>query len=63
MTIVQTILNLCMVLGFLVRRSQHDVYHFYQLPSSPFFFPSQAHGYATNEFEVTVERLGVYLPV
>jgi Heterokaryon incompatibility protein Het-C len=23
----------------------------------------QAHGYATNEFEVTVERLGVYLPV
>jgi Heterokaryon incompatibility protein Het-C len=25
--------------------------------------PLQAHGYATNEFEVTVERLGVYLPV
>lgn len=22
----------------------------------------QAHGYATHEFEVTVERLGVYLP-
>ena len=22
-----------------------------------------AHGYATNEFEVTEERLGVYLPV
>lgn len=26
-------------------------------------FSSQAHGYATGEFEVTVERLGVYLPV
>jgi Heterokaryon incompatibility protein Het-C len=25
--------------------------------------PLQAHGYATNEFEVTVERLGAYLPV
>jgi hypothetical protein len=25
--------------------------------------PWQAHGYATEEFEVTVERLGVYLPV
>ncbi|KAI0300153.1 heterokaryon incompatibility protein Het-C-domain-containing protein [Multifurca ochricompacta] len=36
---LQTIINLCMALGFL------------------------AHGYATNEFEVTVERLGVYLPV
>lgn len=24
---------------------------------------SQAHGYATHEFEVTVERLGCYLPV
>ncbi|KAJ4483403.1 heterokaryon incompatibility protein HET-C, partial [Lentinula aciculospora] len=36
---LQTIINLCMVLGFL------------------------AHGYATHEFEVTVERLGVYLPV
>jgi hypothetical protein len=36
---LQTIVNLCMALGFL------------------------AHGYATNEFEVTVERLGVYLPV
>ncbi|KAF8586868.1 Het-C-domain-containing protein [Ramaria rubella] len=35
---IQTILNLCMVLGFL------------------------AHGYATHEFEVTEERLGVYLP-
>ncbi|CAK5262127.1 unnamed protein product [Mycena citricolor] len=35
---LQTILNLCMVLGFL------------------------AHGYATAEFEVTAERLGVYLP-
>ncbi|KAJ7359387.1 heterokaryon incompatibility protein Het-C-domain-containing protein [Mycena albidolilacea] len=35
---VQTIINLCMVLGFL------------------------AHGYATAEFEVTEERLGVYLP-
>ncbi|KAF8527105.1 heterokaryon incompatibility protein Het-C-domain-containing protein [Gautieria morchelliformis] len=35
---LQTILNLCMVLGFL------------------------AHGYATNEFEVTEDRLGVYLP-
>ncbi|KAJ7064976.1 heterokaryon incompatibility protein Het-C-domain-containing protein [Mycena amicta] len=34
----QTIINLCMVLGFL------------------------AHGYATAEFEVTPERLGVYLP-
>ncbi|KAJ1311238.1 hypothetical protein OPQ81_009738 [Rhizoctonia solani] len=36
---VQSIINLCMALGFL------------------------AHGYATNEFEVTEERLGVYLPV
>ncbi|TFK19444.1 Het-C-domain-containing protein [Coprinopsis marcescibilis] len=35
---MQTILNLCMVLGFM------------------------AHGYATNEFEVTEERLGCYLP-
>lgn len=35
---LQTIINLCMALGFL------------------------AHGYATNEFEVTPERLGVYLP-
>ncbi|KAI0642699.1 heterokaryon incompatibility protein Het-C-domain-containing protein [Trametes meyenii] len=35
---LQTIINLCMVLGFL------------------------AHGYATNEFEVTEDRLGVYLP-
>ncbi|KAI0356056.1 Het-C-domain-containing protein [Trametes cingulata] len=35
---LQTIINLCMVLGFM------------------------AHGYATNEFEVTEERLGVYLP-
>ncbi|KAJ7185658.1 heterokaryon incompatibility protein Het-C-domain-containing protein [Mycena filopes] len=35
---VQTIINLCTVLGFL------------------------AHGYATAEFEVTIERLGVYLP-
>ncbi|GJE94562.1 Het-C domain-containing protein [Phanerochaete sordida] len=35
---LQTIINLCMALGFL------------------------AHGYATAEFEVTVERLGVYLP-
>ncbi|TFL01655.1 heterokaryon incompatibility protein Het-C-domain-containing protein [Pterulicium gracile] len=35
---VQTIINLCMALGFL------------------------AHGYATNEFEVTEERLGTYLP-
>jgi hypothetical protein len=35
---LQTIINLCMALGFL------------------------AHGYATNEFEVTAERLAVYLP-
>jgi len=35
---IQTIINLCMALGFL------------------------AHGYATHEFEVTEERLGVYLP-
>ncbi|KAI0322897.1 heterokaryon incompatibility protein Het-C-domain-containing protein [Amylostereum chailletii] len=35
---LQTIINLCMALGFL------------------------AHGYATAEFEVTEERLGVYLP-
>ncbi|KAI0281811.1 heterokaryon incompatibility protein HET-C [Russula aff. rugulosa BPL654] len=35
---LQTIINLCMALGFL------------------------AHGYATEEFEVTIERLGVYLP-
>ncbi|PFH49561.1 hypothetical protein AMATHDRAFT_62868 [Amanita thiersii Skay4041] len=36
---LQSIITICMVLGFL------------------------AHGYATNEFEVTPERLGVYLPV
>ncbi|KAH9965181.1 heterokaryon incompatibility Het-C [Russula dissimulans] len=36
---LQTIINLCMALGFL------------------------AHGYATEEFEVTPERLGVYLPI
>ncbi|KIY47529.1 heterokaryon incompatibility Het-C [Fistulina hepatica ATCC 64428] len=36
---IQTIINLCMVLGFM------------------------AHGYATNEFEVTADRLGTYLPV
>ncbi|KAH9478428.1 hypothetical protein JR316_0008883 [Psilocybe cubensis] len=35
---LQTIINLCIALGFL------------------------AHGYATHEFEVTEERLGVYLP-
>ncbi|KAF9022321.1 Het-C-domain-containing protein [Hymenopellis radicata] len=35
---LQTIVNLCMALGFL------------------------AHGYATNEFEVTAERLACYLP-
>ncbi|KZT69926.1 Het-C-domain-containing protein [Daedalea quercina L-15889] len=35
---LQTIVNLCMILGFL------------------------AHGYATGEFEVTIDRLGVYLP-
>ncbi|OBZ67753.1 hypothetical protein A0H81_12495 [Grifola frondosa] len=35
---LQSIVNLCMVLGFM------------------------AHGYATQEFEVTEERLGVYLP-
>ncbi|KAF8328217.1 uncharacterized protein EI90DRAFT_2926740 [Cantharellus anzutake] len=35
---LQTIINLCMVLGFL------------------------AHGYATEEFQVTKERLGCYLP-
>ncbi|KAF8637884.1 hypothetical protein AX17_002507 [Amanita inopinata Kibby_2008] len=36
---LQSIITVCMVLGFL------------------------AHGYATSEFEVTAERLGVYLPV
>ncbi|KAF8627351.1 hypothetical protein AX15_004421 [Amanita polypyramis BW_CC] len=36
---LQSIITLCMVLGFL------------------------AHGYVTEEFEVTAERLGVYLPV
>lgn len=35
---LQSIINLCIALGFL------------------------AHGYATGEFEVTVDRLGVYLP-
>ncbi|KAH7887067.1 heterokaryon incompatibility protein HET-C [Phlebopus sp. FC_14] len=35
---IQTIINLCMVLGFM------------------------AHGYATEEFEVTEQRLGCYLP-
>jgi hypothetical protein len=33
------------------------------MPSIEDVFPLQAHGYATEEFEVTVERLGVYLPV
>jgi Heterokaryon incompatibility protein Het-C len=33
------------------------------MPFTEALFPSQAHGYATDEFEVTVERLGVYLPV
>jgi hypothetical protein len=33
------------------------------MPFIWFLFASQAHGYATEEFEVTVERLGVYLPV
>jgi hypothetical protein len=33
------------------------------MPFIEALIPSQAHGYATNEFEVTVERLGVYLPV
>lgn len=30
------------------------------------YFPKavpKAHGYATNEFEITAERLGAYLPV
>ncbi|KAF9225961.1 Het-C-domain-containing protein [Gyrodon lividus] len=36
---IQTIINLCMVLGFM------------------------AHGYATEEFEVTEQRLGCYLPI
>lgn len=49
-----------MALGFLVRPAEHDTW----LPfSTSLLFSSQAHGYATNEFEVTVERLGVYLPV
>ncbi|GJJ14848.1 hypothetical protein Clacol_009116 [Clathrus columnatus] len=41
---LQTIINLCMVLGFMIKHR------------------FQAHGYATAEFEVTEERLGVYLP-
>lgn len=55
-TLVQTILNLCMALGFLVR---------FLLPNTQARFTTrcQAHGYATAEFEVTEERLGVYLPV
>jgi hypothetical protein len=32
-------------------------------PKTPFFINPQSHGYATEEFEVTRERLGVYLPV
>lgn len=52
----QTIINLCMALGFLVSiiyiiRSHDDGEQSFQ-----------AHGYATHEFEVTADRLGVYLP-
>ena len=51
---------MCIALGLLVRLAEHDM----RLPfSKSFFFSLQAHGYATHEFEVTVERLGVYLPV
>lgn len=44
-----------MVLGFFVSDSTYDV-----------IFPKAApkeNGYATNEFEITAERLGVYVPV
>lgn len=44
-----------MALGFLVGLTYHS--------SSCITQFEQAHGYATAEFEVTEERLGVYLPV
>lgn len=47
-------MNLIMVLGFMVC--------LFNPASSRYSNWSQAHGYATNEFEVTEERLGVYLP-
>ncbi|KAJ7240833.1 heterokaryon incompatibility protein Het-C-domain-containing protein [Mycena haematopus] len=50
---IQTILNLCMVLGFMVCSLERQ---------SRMLTGCQAHGYATAEFEVTEERLGVYLP-
>ena len=56
---IQTITNLVMVLGFMVRRLSCSV-----LSIQPInMVRTQAHGYATHEFEVTEERLGVYLPV
>lgn len=49
-----------MALGFLVRMIYyHHLSHGYLVT----FVDDQAHGYATNEFEVTPDRLGVYLPV
>ena len=44
-----------MALGFLASNLYRSLIHNLN--------PNQAHGYATEEFEVTIERLGVYLPV
>ena len=45
-----------MVLGFMVGSYPNPI-------QSCLIHLIQAHGYATHEFEVTPERLGVYLPV
>jgi hypothetical protein len=54
--IIQTIVNLCMALGFLVR----SCCTICPMCAAQLF--GQAHGYATHEFEVTEDRLAVYLP-
>lgn len=55
---LQSIINICMALGFLVSWCQTMTFEINLLIPTP-----QAHGYATAEFEVTANRLGVYLPV
>jgi len=51
----QSLITIVVVLGFMVSA-------FLYLEMS-FLTSPQAHGYATDEFEVTRERLGVYRPV
>lgn len=53
--ILQSIITIVVVLGFMVLACI--------FLSRPCLTTPQAHGYATEEFEVTRERLGVYLPV